>query len=243
VPFDRVEHLDDVAALGGDERRADGGAPVQVERADLGRRHAEPALNLCDHGADDRALLLERVDVAEEEVELEPSDPHEAQPVTLPGRRGRAGRGSMWGVSDSGFPDLVRFLEAQDSGGTYATALAELRRGRKTSHWMWFVFPQIAGLGQSPTAVYFGVRGLDEARAYLQHQTLGARLVECADVLCGLDETDPVKVFGGIDALKLRSSMTLFANAAADDDTRRHFSAVLDQYFGGEEDSATLARI
>lgn len=87
------------------------------------------------------------------------------------------------GMSDSGFPDLVRFVEAQDSGGTYATALAELRRGRKTSHWMWFVFPQIAGLGQSPTAVYYGIRGLDEARAYLRHQALGARLVECADVL------------------------------------------------------------
>jgi len=149
----------------------------------------------------------------------------------------------MWRVIHSGFPDLVRFVDAQDSGGTYATALAELRRGRKTSHWMWFVFPQIAGLGQSQTAVHYGVRGLDEARAYLQHQTLGARLVECADVLCGLDETDPVKVFGGIDAVKLRSSMTLFAHAAAADDTRRHFSAVLDQYFGGEEDSATLARI
>jgi uncharacterized protein (DUF1810 family) len=146
-------------------------------------------------------------------------------------------------MSDSGFPDLVRFVEAQDSGGTYATALAELRRGRKTSHWMWFVFPQIAGLGQSPTAVYYGVRGLDEARAYVQHQTLGARLVECADVLSGLDERDPVQVFGGIDAVKLRSSMTLFAHAAADDDTRRHFDAVLDQYFGGEEDAATLARI
>jgi uncharacterized protein (DUF1810 family) len=149
----------------------------------------------------------------------------------------------MWGMSDSGFPDLVRFVEAQDSGGTYATALAELRRGRKTSHWMWFVFPQIAGLGQSPTAVYYGVRGLDEARAYVQHQTLGARLVECADVLTALDERDPVQVFGGIDAVKLRSSMTLFAHAAADDDTRRHFDAVLDQYFGGEEDAATLARI
>jgi uncharacterized protein (DUF1810 family) len=146
-------------------------------------------------------------------------------------------------MSDSGFPDLVRFVEAQDSGGTYATALAELRRGRKTSHWMWFVFPQIAGLGQSPTAVYYGVRGLDEARAYVQHQTLGARLVECADVLTALDERDPVQVFGGIDAVKLRSSMTLFAHAAADDDTRRHFDAVLDQYFGGEEDAATLARI
>jgi uncharacterized protein (DUF1810 family) len=108
---------------------------------------------------------------------------------------------------------------------------------------MWFVFPQIAGLGQSPTAVYYGIRGLDEARAYLRHAALGARLVECADVLTGLDETDPVAVLGGIDAVKLRSSMTLFAHAAADDDTRRHFDAVLDQYFGGEEDPATLARI
>ena len=75
-------------------------------------------------------------------------------------------------VTDSGFPDLQRFVEAQDSGGTYATALAELRRGRKRSHWMWFVFPQIAGLGQSPTAVHYGVRGLDEARAYLAHPVL-----------------------------------------------------------------------
>jgi uncharacterized protein (DUF1810 family) len=149
----------------------------------------------------------------------------------------------MWGVSDGGFPDLVRFVEAQDSGGTYATALAELRHGRKTSHWMWFVFPQIAGLGQSPTAVYYGIRGLDEARAYVQHPTLGARLVECADVLSALDETDPVKVFGGIDAVKLRSSMTLFSHAAGDENTRQHFTSVLDQYFGGEEDSATLARI
>jgi uncharacterized protein (DUF1810 family) len=149
----------------------------------------------------------------------------------------------MWGVSDGSFPGLVRFVEAQDSGCTYATALGELRRGRKTSHWMWFVFPQIAGLGQSPTAVYFGIRGLDEARAYLQHGILGARLVECADVLSALDEKDAVKVFGGIDAVKLRSSMTLFAHAADDDETRRHFTGVLDQYFGGEEDSATLARI
>ena len=146
-------------------------------------------------------------------------------------------------MSDSGFPDLVRFVDAQNSGGTYASALAELRRGRKASHWMWFVLPQIAGLGQSPTAVHYGVRGLDEARAYLAHPVLGPRLLECADVLTGLDATDPVEVLGGIDAVKLRSSMTLFAHAAADDETREHFTAVLDQYFGGEEDAATLARI
>ena len=146
-------------------------------------------------------------------------------------------------MSDSGFPDLVRFVDAQNSGGTYASALAELRRGRKASHWMWFVLPQIAGLGQSPTAVHYGVRGLDEARAYLAHPVLGPRLLECADVLASLDATDPVEVLGGIDAVKLRSSMTLFAHAAADDETREHFTAVLDQYFGGEEDAATLARI
>jgi len=146
-------------------------------------------------------------------------------------------------MSESGFPDLVRFVEAQDSGGTYATALAELRRGRKTSHWMWFVLPQVAGLGQSPTAVHYGVRGLDEARAYLAHPVLGPRLVACADVLAGLEATDPVAVLGGIDAVKLRSSMTLFAHAADDEETRRHFSSVLDHYFGGEEDPATLARI
>jgi uncharacterized protein (DUF1810 family) len=146
-------------------------------------------------------------------------------------------------MSESDFPDLARFVQAQDSGGTYATALAELRRGHKTSHWMWFVLPQVAGLGQSPTAVHYGVRGLDEARAYLAHPVLGPRLVECADALAGLEATDPVEVLGGIDAVKLRSSMTLFAHAADDEGTRRHFSAVLDHYFGGEEDPATLARI
>jgi uncharacterized protein (DUF1810 family) len=146
-------------------------------------------------------------------------------------------------MSDSSFPDLVRFVDAQNSGGTYASALAELRRGRKTSHWMWFVLPQIAGLGQSPTAVHYGVRGLDEARAYLAHPVLGPRLLECADALTGLEATDPVAVLGGIDAVKLRSSMTLFAHAATDDETRAHFTAVLDQYFGGEEDAATLARV
>ena len=146
-------------------------------------------------------------------------------------------------MSYSEFPDLQRFVAAQDSGDTYATALAELRGGHKRSHWMWFVFPQIAGLGQSPTAVHYGVRGLDEARAYLAHPVLGPRLVECADALTGLDSTDPVEVLGGIDAVKLRSSMTLFSRAADDEETSRHFTDVLDRYFGGEEDPATLARI
>jgi uncharacterized protein (DUF1810 family) len=146
-------------------------------------------------------------------------------------------------VSHRDAPDLERFVEAQDTAGTYATALAELRRGRKTSHWMWFVFPQIAGLGQSPTAQYYGVRGLAEAQAYLAHLVLGPRLRECASMVAALETADPVGVFGGIDAVKLRSSMTLFGRAAEDDDSRRLFTAVLHHFFGGEEDPATLARL
>ena len=140
-------------------------------------------------------------------------------------------------------PDLERFVEAQDTAGVYATALAELRRGRKSSHWMWFVFPQIAGLGQSPTAQYYGVRGLAEAQAYLAHPVLGPRLRECAGIVAALETADPVEVFGGIDAVKLRSSMTLFGRAAQDEHSRRLFTAVLDHFFGGEEDPATLVRL
>ena len=140
-------------------------------------------------------------------------------------------------------PDLQRFVDAQDAAGTYATALAELRRGRKTSHWMWFVFPQVAGLGQSPTAQYYGLRGLAEAQAYLAHPVLGPRIRECASTVAALETADPVGVFGGIDAVKLRSSMTLFGRAAEDDDSRRLFTDVLDHFFGGEEDPATLARL
>jgi uncharacterized protein (DUF1810 family) len=138
---------------------------------------------------------------------------------------------------------LERFVSAQDAGGTYEQALAELRRGRKTSHWMWFVFPQVAGLGQSPTAQYYGLRGLAEAQAYLAHPVLGPRIRECASTVAALETADPVGVFGGIDAVKLRSSMTLFGRAAEDDDSRRLFTAVLHHFFGGEEDPATLARL
>ena len=139
--------------------------------------------------------------------------------------------------------DLHRFVTAQDSGGTYSTALAELRRGSKASHGMWFVLPQIAGLGQSPTAVRYAVTGVDEARAYLAHPVLGPRLLECVAALTALDSHDPVAVLGGIDAVKLRSSMTLFAHVAGDESTRSRFTAVLDQYFGGQEDPATVARL
>jgi uncharacterized protein (DUF1810 family) len=136
--------------------------------------------------------------------------------------------------------DLQRFVDAQSSGGTYDTALRELRNGAKRSHWMWFVFPQIAGLGRSATAQRYALPGLDEARAYLAHPVLGPRLLECARALTGLAGTDPVRVFGSIDAQKLRSSMTLFARAAPDEPL---FRQVLDQYFGGAEDDATTSRL
>jgi uncharacterized protein (DUF1810 family) len=138
--------------------------------------------------------------------------------------------------------DLSRFLTAHEEGGTYAVALAELRAGHKRSHWMWFVFPQIAGLGRSPTAQYYAISDLGEARDYLAHPVLGPRLVECAEALTGLPGDDPVAVLGGIDATKLRSSMTLFAHAA-DDEHRATFRAVLDRYFGGADDPETERRL
>ncbi len=139
--------------------------------------------------------------------------------------------------------DVSRFVAAQGAGGAYERALRELRAGRKTSHWMWWVFPQVAGLGQSPTSREYGIRGLDEARAYLAHPVLGPRLRECTQALLALEGSDPVAVMGGVDAVKLRSSMTLFALAAADDVTAGPFRAVLDRYFGGEEDPHTLALV
>jgi uncharacterized protein (DUF1810 family) len=108
---------------------------------------------------------------------------------------------------------------------------------------MWFVFPQVAGLGRSETARFYALAGLGEARAYLAHPTLGPRLVECADTLTGLPTTDPVSVLGTIDAMKLKSSMTLFAHAAETDEDRTAFRAVLDRYFGGSEDPETVRRL
>ena len=140
----------------------------------------------------------------------------------------------------TGDSSLTRFVHAQDAGGTYDTALAELRAGHKRSHWMWFVLPQLAGLGRSATAQRYAIADLDEARAYLAHPVLGPRLRDCARALTALDTTDPVAVLGGIDAQKLRSSMTLFAHAAPDEPL---FRAVLDQYFGGAEDDATTSRL
>ena len=129
---------------------------------------------------------------------------------------------------------LERFVEAQ--APVYDQALAELKRGDKRSHWMWFVFPQLAGLGRSPTAQRFGLAGPEEAEAYLAHPVLGDRLRECAHALLELDGHDPVAVLGSTDALKLRSSMTLFA-AVSDDPV---FAEVLDKYYGGSPDELTV---
>jgi len=136
--------------------------------------------------------------------------------------------------------DLRRFVAAQDAGGTYQRAAAELRSGRKTSHWMWFIFPQIAGLGYSPAARTYAISGLAEARAYLAHPVLGPRLTECAAILAGLPGRTPEHVLGEVDALKLRSSMTLFMRAAPGEPV---FRQVLDQYFDGVPDPATEQRL
>lgn len=132
--------------------------------------------------------------------------------------------------------DLQRFVEAQDAGGTYERALAELQAGRKASHWMWFVFPQIAGLGQSEMSRRYAISSLEEALAYLEHPVLGPRLVECAQALLGHEGLSAEEIMGGIDAVKLRSSMTLFAQL----DDGGVFEQVLERYFGDEPDAATL---
>jgi uncharacterized protein (DUF1810 family) len=132
--------------------------------------------------------------------------------------------------------DLGRFVTAQDTGGRYDRAIAELRRGLKTSHWMWFVFPQIAGLGQSPTSRKFGISSLQEAGAYLRHPVLGPRLTECARILTQVHGRSAEQIFGGLDAQKLHSSMTLFWRAAPGEPL---FGQVISQYFGGVPDSAT----
>jgi uncharacterized protein (DUF1810 family) len=155
-------------------------------------------------------------------------------PRAAPGGGGAPRRPGM--VSGVDF-DLERFVTAQR--GTYDSALAELRAGRKRGHWMWFVFPQIAGLGFSSTAQHYAISGLDEARAYLAHPVLGPRLVEAARALLGLPGADPVAVLGSVDALKLRSSMTLFAQASDEP----VFRQVLDKFYDGSEDDATLTRL
>lgn len=149
--------------------------------------------------------------------------------------------------------DLERFVTAQD-GGTYDAAIAELRRGRKTSHWMWFVFPQISGLGRSPMAQRYAIADLAEARAYLAHPVLGPRLVAAAQSALDSGVTDAVTLFGGIDAVKFRSSMTLFEAAASGEgaaasgegqagDAARVFATALKTFANGERDPETLRRL
>ncbi len=135
---------------------------------------------------------------------------------------------------------LLRFVLAQDRDGTYDRAVDELRRGYKASHWMWFVFPQIAGLGHSAMSKQYANSSLDEARGYLQHDVLGPRLFECTDLVSRTPGDNPEDIFGEIDAQKLHSSMTLFLRAAPDE---LRFQRVLDQYFHGLTDPATEQRL
>ncbi len=132
--------------------------------------------------------------------------------------------------------DLARFVKAQDHAGTYDDAVRQLRAGRKTRHWMWFVFPQIAGLGYSATSRTYAIASLAEARAYLEKPILGPRLVNCAGFVAGHAVATAQEIFGETDAAKLRSSMTLFARAAPQE---RVFQDVLDAYFDGVADRRT----
>lgn len=131
---------------------------------------------------------------------------------------------------------LRRFVDAQRL--IYEMVRTELRAGRKRSHWMWFIFPQLAGLGRSDTARRFALSGLDEACAYLAHPILGPRLLECSGLVAAIEGSTIGAIFGSPDDLKFHSSMTLFAQAAPGQDI---FAACLDKYFGGKPDSATLA--
>jgi len=133
--------------------------------------------------------------------------------------------------------DLDRFVAAQ--AGTYDRALAEIRQGCKTSHWMWFVFPQIEGLGRSVMAMRYAIRSAAEARAYLTHPVLGPRLRDCVAAVLSLRDTTAEAVFGGVDAAKLRSSLTLFAAVGGGPP----FDAALAHWFGGRRDPLTLERL
>ena len=140
--------------------------------------------------------------------------------------------------------DLDRFVDAQEADGTYDHALRELRAGRKRGHWMWFVFPQVAGLGTSATSQHFALETVGAARAFLAHPVLGPRLLDCVDALLelpdGADGPSAVDVLGEVDAMKLHSSLTLFAQA---DPSEQRFARGLERYFRGTLDPATLERL
>ena len=139
-------------------------------------------------------------------------------------------------TADSFDPD--RFVAAQE--GVYERVLDELRSGQKRSHWMWFVFPQIAGLGSSPTSVHFAIQNLREAQDYVRHPLLGARLIECVRAVNAIEYRSARQIFGTPDDLKFCSSMTLFERTG---ESTRDFATALDKYFGGERDSRTLERL
>lgn len=134
--------------------------------------------------------------------------------------------------------DLQRFVDAQAQ--VYPQVLDELRSGRKRSHWIWFIFPQIAGLGSSPTAARYAISSLDEARAYLRHEQLGPRLHECVRLVNAVQGRSIAEIFGSPDDMKVRSSMTLFARATEDN---QDFVELLGRYYDGEEDQLTLDRL
>lgn len=140
---------------------------------------------------------------------------------------------------DAGTDDpfnLKRFTTAQE--GIYGNVLKELKSGQKRSHWMWFIFPQIAGLGRSSTSMHYAIRSIEEARAYLAHPVLGARLRECAEAVLAVEGRSASAIFGYPDDMKLQSSMTLFEYAA--DEPNSVFARVLEKYYGGERDRATI---
>ncbi|MBQ2909539.1 MAG: DUF1810 domain-containing protein [Bacilli bacterium] len=134
--------------------------------------------------------------------------------------------------------NLDRFVSAQEH--CYERALEEVKSGRKESHWMWFIFPQILGLGMSDTAIFYSINDIGEAKLYLEHEVLGPRLVEISKELLELDTDDPVDVFGDIDALKLNSCMTLFDYVSDDENV---FSEVIEKFYNGQKDEKTLQLI
>ncbi len=134
--------------------------------------------------------------------------------------------------------DLERFVAAQQH--VYDDVLVELRRGRKTGHWIWFIFPQVAGLGSSSMSQHYSIGSLDEARAYLDHPVLGPRLRECAGLVLATTGRTTTEIFGSLDSMKVRSSMTLFHRAAPHEPL---FRQVLDRFYGGVADEATDARL
>ena len=131
--------------------------------------------------------------------------------------------------------DLERFVSAQKH--TYDVALSEIRRGKKKTHWIWYIFPQLKGLGTSYNSEFYGIENVDEAKSYLSHPILGARLREITTAILGLDENDPLKVMGSPDDMKLKSCMTLFAYVSEDASL---FHKVLEKYFGGNKDEVTI---